>query len=79
MIYRIDSLEDWQKTVDALRKAQGMSVQQTADLAGMTNPTLYKLLTSDIANPTLKTLLKVGQCLGYSLMITQSPSYYEKQ
>lgn len=79
MIYRIDSLEDWQKTVEALRKAQGMSVQKTAELAGMTNPTLYKLLTSENANPTLKTLLKVGQCLGYSLMITQSPTYYEKQ
>lgn len=79
MIYRIDSLEDWQKTVEALLKAQGTSVQQTAELAGMTNPTLYKLLTSENANPTLKTLLKVGQSLGYSLMITQSPSYYEKQ
>lgn len=77
MIYRIESLHDWQKLVDDLRKAQGTSVASTAEMAGMTNPTLYKLLNDPTANPTLKTLLKLGGCLGYTIMVTQSPTYYE--
>lgn len=77
MIRRIESLHDWQKLVDDLRKAQGTSVASTAETAGMTNPTLYKLLNDPTANPTLKTLLKLGGCLGYTIMVTQSPTYYE--
>ena len=77
MIRRIESLLDWQKLVEDLRKAQGTSVAITAESAGMTNPTLYKLLNDPNANPTLKTLLKLGRCLGYTLMLTQSPTYYE--
>lgn len=59
--------------------AQGTSILQTAELAAMSNPTLYKLLTKDSANPTLTTLLKIGNALGVSIMVTQTPTYYEKQ
>lgn len=78
MIQRIEKVEDWQGYVNLLRQHQGSSVQQVAELSGMTNPTLYKLLTKAEANPTLKTLLKVGHCLGYTIMVTQSPMYYER-
>lgn len=76
MIRRIENVKDWQDLVNELRKHQGSSVQHVAELSGMTNPTLYKLLTQE-SNPTLKTLLKVSHCLGYTLMATQSPTYYE--
>lgn len=78
MIQRIEKVEDWQAYVNLLRQHQGSSVQNVAELSGMTNPTLYKLLTKSEANPTLRTLLKVGKCLGYTLMATQSPTYYER-
>lgn len=78
MIQRIGKVEDWQKLVDELRQHQGSSIQQVAELSGMTNPTLYKLLRKDGANPTLRTMLKVGNCLGYTLMATQCPTYYER-
>ena len=77
MIRRIENVQEWQRLVETLRKEQGTSVASTAELAGMTNPTLYKLLNDPSANPTLKTLLKLGKCLGYTLMLTQSPTYYE--
>lgn len=77
MIRRIESLHDWQKLVENLRKEQGTSVASTAERAGMTNPTLYKLLNDPCSNPTLKTLLKLGKSLGYTIMLTQSPTYYE--
>lgn len=78
MIQRIEKVEDWQGYVNLLRQHQGSSVQQVAEHSGMTNPTLYKLLTKSEANPTLKTLLKVGHSLGYAIMVTQSPTYYER-
>ena len=79
MIQRITNLQDWQKAMQQYMNAQGTSILQTAELAAMSNPTLYKLLTKDSANPTLTTLLKIGNSLGVSIMVTQTPTYYEKQ
>lgn len=59
--------------------AQGASMLKTAEMSEMSNPTLYKLLTKDTANPTLTTMLKVGKALGLSIMMTTTPKYYENQ
>ena len=77
MIKRIEKVEDWQDLVNELRQHQGISIQQVAEMAGMTNPTLYKLLRKRGANPTLRTMLKIGNSLGNTLMATQCPAYYE--
>lgn len=79
MIQRITNLQDWQKVMQQYMNAQGTSILQTAELAAMSNPTLYKLLTKESANPTLTTLLKIGNALGVTIMVTQTPTYYEKQ
>lgn len=62
--------EELIEAIKTVARAQGMS--KTAKKSGITRAGLYNALSPD-GNPTLETLRKIANAVGYSLNITFTP------
>lgn len=62
--------EELIEAINTVARAKGMS--RTAKKAGMARASLYKALSSE-GNPTLDTLKKIANAVGYKLNISFTP------
>lgn len=59
--------------LQALRKAQGMTLTALASATGIDKSTLSRLENDPTANVTLSTLIRVAEALGHDLQISVTP------
>ena len=57
----------------AVRKAQGITLDQVAAITGMTKPYLSKIENDDAANVTVNTLFRIADALNHDLQISVIP------
>lgn len=51
-----------------LRKSKGLSQKQVAELSGLSVQCVSDIESTNAGNPTLRSMLKYLNCLGYELM-----------
>jgi len=55
------------QTIRGIRTAKGMSLSRLAAATGITKSTMSQMETSEDANPTIDTLIKIAGALGISI------------
>ena len=66
-------LEAAMSILKAVRKAQGVTLEQVAERTGMTKPYLSKIENDDGANVTVNTLYRIADALNHDLQISVTP------
>jgi DNA-binding phage protein len=57
------------EAIEAERKAQNLTKKEVAELAGLDYTSVRRLLTSDTANPTQETILRLFSALGIRVRV----------
>ena len=66
-------LEAAMSILKAVRKAQGLTLDQIAEATGMTKPYLSKIENDNGANVTVNTLYRIADALNHDLQISVTP------
>ena len=69
----IDAIDTFMRTLDALREKQSLSKASLAKKMETSDAVVRRLLTSRNANPTLETVMKMAEVLGYRVELVRAP------
>lgn len=75
MIKRITTETLW-AVLNEYRQQQGKSIEKIAELSELDSSQLYRWQAHK-TRPTMDSIEKVCNALGLTIMVTQSPTYYE--
>ena len=65
----IDSVDAFMRSLEEARVTAGVSKAKLAQLAGRQPAAIRRLLTTDVPNPTLSTVMSILKSLGYGLAL----------
>lgn len=77
MIYKVTSQQDIIAILERYRNAQSTEISTLCELSQIDRATYYRALQGK--QLSLLSLLRICNALGVSLMMTQSPTYYENK